>query len=340
METVDLSFPGLGIDEFTINKILCSFGDKITVRWYAVMLVTGIIVAYFYSCWRAKTNGLTADDMTDVALGTVISGVIGARIYFVLSRLDNYDSFWEMCKIWEGGIAIYGALIGGGIALLVCCKIKKINWLAVFDTVAPGVLLAQGIGRWGNFVNGEAYGVAPAEDSFLWTFRMTVRQANWVNAKVVSPCFLYESLWCVLGFILINVFYKKGKKYNGQIFFEYVIWYSFGRMFIEGLRTDSLYLFNNPNLPRKSQLLALILVIAGTVCMIVFGLIAHRKKPAAAYSSIYGDILAARASNENTAEADNSPEAANDVHRVPNKPEEPNEETQTENGEKDDGTDN
>lgn len=301
MEKVILSFPGLGIDEFTINKIAFSIGDKIQVRWYAICIVLGILVAYFYACFRAKTNGLTSDDMTDVALATIICGVIGARVYYVLSKLDTYTNFWDVFKIWEGGIAIYGALIGGGLALFICCLIKKINWRAVFDTAAPGVLIAQGIGRWGNFFNGEAYGVAPAEGSFLWFTRMTVQQQGWGTQTLATPCFFYESMWCILGFILINLFYKKFKRYDGQIFFEYMIWYSFGRMFIEGLRTDSLYLFNNENLPRKSQLLAFILVIAGVICMIVFGLIARKKKleaaaedaPAGAYDEILADMKAA-----------------------------------------------
>jgi len=286
-ELVTLSFPGLGIGEFTVNKIIFSIG-KLSVRWYALMIVLGIITAYFYACKMSKKNGITSDDITDATLYSVIAGVIGARAYFVLSRLSSYDKWYEVFYIWEGGLAIYGAVIGGAIALFIVCKVKKLNVMAVFDTAAPGVLIAQAIGRWGNFFNGEAYGIAPTEGTLGWLFRMTVQQGSG-SVTVCQPCFFYESIWCVLGFILINVFYNK-KKFHGQVFYEYVAWYGLGRMFIEGLRTDSLYLFNNENLPRKSQLLAFLCVLAGAALLFAFGLITRKRKKEGTYVNVFPEL--------------------------------------------------
>ena len=152
-----ISFPGLGIDSFDINSVAFSIGS-FEIAWYAIILTLGIVTAVAYTMWRAKQVGISYDDIIDYALFVVPSGIIGARVYYVLTSLEKYDSFWEMINIRNGGIAIYGAIIGGAIAVFVVSKVKKIPFLVLADCCTPGIILAQSIGRWGNFANGEAFG--------------------------------------------------------------------------------------------------------------------------------------------------------------------------------------
>ena len=243
-----ISFPGLGIGEFSVNSEAIRIGD-FSIAWYGIILSLGIIAAIAYLFWRKEYCALTTDDIIDYALIVVPSGIIGGRLYYVLTSLEKYDSFYEVIAIWEGGLAIYGAIIGGAIAVLCVTLYKKKNFLAIADCVCPGILIGQIVGRWGNFFNGEAYGY----DTYL-PWRMGL------NGRFVHPTFLYESLWNLFGLILINLFFKH-KKYDGQVFYMCFAWYGFGRMLIEGLRTDSLYIFGSI---RISQLV-------GAICFIVFG---------------------------------------------------------------------
>ncbi len=246
-----ISFPGLGIKEFTIDPVAFTIFGK-DVMWYGVIISVGILLAISYMLYRAKHNeGIKHDDVYDYAIYIVLFGVIGARLYYVLTEFDQYKgkTFLETLKnsiaIWEGGLAIYGGIIAGGITLAIVSKIKKIKLGKAFDMAAPAVMLGQLIGRWGNFCNGEAYGWS--ENVATFPLRMHLRKTeisygreDEIFSGFVHPTFLYESLWNLTGFILINLFYKK-KKYDGQVFFMYITWYGFGRMLIEGLRTDSLY---------------------------------------------------------------------------------------------------
>lgn len=242
-DTTIVSFPGIGIGEITINKVafeLPIFGG-LEVRWYGILLTLGIVAGFLYALYRAKFEGFTSDDVIDYALVTVVLAIIGARTYYVLTTLDKgiYHSFYDVIAIWEGGIAMYGSIIGGALGLLIVSRFKRIGkdrMIKIFDMVAPGVMLGQIIGRWGNFVNGEAHGVATSDSFFL---RMGLSYGGKVT--FYHPTFLYESLWNLVGFVLITAFYKK-KKFDGQIVLSYLAWYGFGRMFIEGLRTDSLYI--------------------------------------------------------------------------------------------------
>ncbi len=236
-----ISFPGLGIKEFKLNPVAFELFGR-PVMWYGVIISLGMILAVLYVLYRAKHNeGIKTDDVFDYAICAIPLGVIGARIYYVATKFEEYkadtplETFKNCIAIWEGGIAIYGAIIGGALGLIIVSLIKKIKPLKVFDMVAPGVMIAQAIGRWGNFCNAEAYG---GPTSLPW--RMGIRNDEHISTVFVHPTFLYESLWNVLGFVLINLFYKK-KKYDGQILVMYLTWYGFGRMLIEGLRTDSLY---------------------------------------------------------------------------------------------------
>lgn len=263
-EQITVSFPGFGIEPFSLNKIAFILFDRIEVRWYGIFITFGIILAFLYAAWRAKRNeGIILDDVLDIGISTVICGIVGARAYYVLTTLDTgaYKSFYDVVAIWEGGLAIYGGVIGGCLGILLACSIKKLSWKKAFDMIAPGVILAQAIGRWGNFFNGEAYGSAIGETTqyffFLKEFQLPAGEGTVFNLfrmglypndinpflmVYVHPTFLYECLWSLLGFLVLNLFYKH-KKYDGEVALLYFSWYGFGRMFIEGLRTDSLYIF-------------------------------------------------------------------------------------------------
>ena len=205
---VTVSFPGLGIGEISFNKVALSLFGTIEVRWYGIIMVTGIILAFLYAYYRSKHEGVSFDDLLDYAIFTVLSGIVGARLYYVITSGQKY-TFGEIFAIWNGGIAIYGAIIGGATALLCVSLYKKIKWQKVFDMVCPGVMIGQIVGRWGNFFNGEAYGESPAEDSLLYFMRMELRHEGWSNSYICQPTFLYESLWNLVGFLIINALYKK-----------------------------------------------------------------------------------------------------------------------------------
>ena len=229
-----LSFPGIGIGEFKVNSTAFTVAG-IDIKWYALIITFGIILAVAYTRFRGKAVGITPEDIFDYAIFVVPFGIIGARLYYVLTTLDSgrYQNIIDVFNIRDGGLAIYGGIIAGGITVFIVSKIKKIPFRVLGDCISPGLILAQAIGRWGNFMNAEAYG--SETDIFI---RMGIGTGEY--AKFVHPCFLYESLWNILGFILINVFYKK-RKYDGQVMVAVFGWYGLGRMFIEGLRTDSLW---------------------------------------------------------------------------------------------------
>lgn len=268
---VTVSFPGLGIGEFSFNRVAFSIGP-FEVRWYGLLIVTGIILAFLYANYRAKYEGIKFDDLLDYAIFTVVAGVVGARLYYVITSGREY-SFGEIFAVWNGGLAIYGGVIGGAIALFLVSIVKKIKWQKAFDMVAPAVMIGQIIGRWGNFFNGEAYGATPSEDSLLYVFRMHLKREEWSSTVCCQPTFLYESLWNLVGFIIITLLYKK-KKFDGQIVLMYLTWYGFGRMFIEGLRTDSLYVGEI----RISQLVGFLCFIAGLGLIIFFTIRAVKKE--------------------------------------------------------------
>ena len=303
---VTVSFPGLGIGEFSFNKVAFAIGS-IQVRWYGIIMVTGIILAFLYAYYRSKQEGVSFDDLLDYAIFAVLCGITGARLYYVITSGQKY-SFGEIFAIWNGGIAIYGAIIGGAAALLAVSFYKKIKWQKVFDMVCPGVMIGQIVGRWGNFFNGEAYGESPAADSLLYFMRMELRHSSWSNSYLCQPTFLYESVWNLVGFLIINSLYKK-KKYDGQVFLMYITWYGFGRMLIEGLRTDSLMVGSF----RISQVVAFLCFVTGTILLITLGIRASRQAKMLAVEgevSTYGEMLA----EENNTEIENdSKEEENNV---------------------------
>lgn len=268
-----VSFPGLGIGEFDLNNVAFTIGEDFAVYWYGVIITSGIFFAMCYVYFRSKYEKVHSDSILDVALWTIILGVVGARLYYVLTSLEDYlpkpfdlvQFLKNVLNLRGGGIAIYGAIIGGALGIIIGTRFKKINTLKFLDMTAPGVMIGQLMGRWGNFFNGEAFGGIVSEGHPLYFMRMGLISHNTVSdfgtheMVYVHPTFLYESLWNLTGFIVINALYKK-KKFNGQVTCMYLAWYGFGRMFIEGLRTDSLYV--GPF--RISQ-------VVGLLCFVIFG---------------------------------------------------------------------
>lgn len=260
-----ISFPGLGIGEFTVDAVAISFkigNFPVTIMWYGIIICIGIFAGFGYFAYRAKRMGLSSDSILDITLVTVLVAIAGARLYFVIffgGYLETGGTFWQnlggtlynIIAIWNGGLAIYGGIIGGALAVFLLSKYKKIGFFQLADAIMPGVMLGQLIGRWGNFCNGEAFG---SETMLPW--RMGLNNINTgYQTLYVHPTFLYESLWNLVGFILINAFYKK-RKYHGEVTMWYFAWYGLGRGFIELLRTDSLMLGS----VRISSLLSFVLV--------------------------------------------------------------------------------
>ncbi len=255
-----ISFPGLGL-EFKVNEAVGLFN----IRWYGVIIAVGFMLAILYAFWRAKDFGVISDKIVDVAIWGTIGGIVGARTYFVLFYEHDFESFLDVIAIWNGGIAIYGGIIGGlGLGIL-GCYLNKVKILPMVDLAVMGFLIGQGIGRWGNFVNAEAYGEV-MQNPMPWGMQITeVVNGNVVGQTgIVHPCFLYESLWCLLGFVLLH-FYSKHRRFDGEILLMYLAWYGFERFFVEGLRTDSLWWGNF----RVSQVLAAVCVIVSVIVWIV-----------------------------------------------------------------------
>lgn len=244
-----IGFPSLGI-ELNINRVaLTVFGRDI--YWYALCILTGYLAGLFFVSMTAKKRGVDSEHIFDIALWGLICGIVCARIYYCIFDWESIGSFVNIFKIWEGGIAIYGALIGAVGSTFVYCKIKKLETMKVFDVAIPGVLIGQIIGRWGNFFNAEVYG--KETDSFL---RMTINGGTGVH-----PLFLYEGLWNLAGFILILLFRDK-KRADGQVFFFYLLWYSLGRLFLEGMRQTEYILYAIPGIG-ISQIVAVLGIILG-----------------------------------------------------------------------------
>lgn len=228
----NINFPNLGL-EFSINPIAFSVLGK-PIYWYGIIIAIAFFVSTSYAMKRSKTFGLTEDNILDTILVAGPISIVFARIYFVIFSLHLYDSFWDYFKIWEGGIAIYGGVIGGALGLFIMSKVKKFDFLSILDVGACSLLLGQAIGRWGNFVNAEAYG-GETTSLFMMTFGGEIGY---------HPTFLYESIWNITGFIVMYYFSKKFYTFRGQMALIYLIWYGLGRGFIEGLRTDSLWIGN------------------------------------------------------------------------------------------------
>ena len=228
-----ISFPGLGLELDPPSTIQLG---PLTIHFYGLIIAVGMLLAVLYASKRSKEFGLKEDDLIDGVLWVAPFAIICARLYYCIFEWDQYASNpISILYIWNGGLAIYGGVLGAVIGLSVFCKVRKIKATAMMDVVSLGLLIGQLVGRWGNFMNREAFG-APT-DSFL---RMGLYNTATGAVEYYHPTFLYESLWNFVGFLLLH-FLSKKRKYDGQVALGYVAWYGLGRAFIEGLRMDSLY---------------------------------------------------------------------------------------------------
>ncbi|MDE6590153.1 MAG: prolipoprotein diacylglyceryl transferase [Oscillospiraceae bacterium] len=278
-----VTFPGLGL-EFELNRVAFSVLDH-NIYWYGVIIAMGFLLAVAYGLWRAPRFSMDPDVITDAIFVVVPSAILGARAYYVIFNpsvcfdADGAFSLYRMVAFWDGGLAIYGGVIATVVSALIFCKVRRVNFWNGMDITAYGLLIGQLVGRWGNFVNVEAYGsvtslpwrmCSPSIASTLqWNGVLGPEQAQDIldGTLGVHPTFLYESLWNLLGFALLVLLARRGRKFNGQMFLSYVIWYGLGRAAIEGLRTDSLYFFGTAI--RSSQMLGLLSALAGVVLFVV-----------------------------------------------------------------------
>lgn len=248
-----------------IDPIAFELGP-ISVHWYGIIIAAGILLGYFIAQESVKRIGFDKDILIDIIFWSAIFGFIVARIYFVIFQWPYYAQHpIEIPMIWYGGIAIHGGLIGGFITGIIVCRQKNINPFQIGDVIAPSLILGQGIGRWGNFMNHEAHG-GPVSKSFLENMHIPDFIINnmYIDGQYYHPTFLYESIWDILGFVILISLRKHLR--IGDTFALYLIWYSIGRFFVEGLRTDSLMLTSDI---RVAQLMSVVLIVAGIILMII-----------------------------------------------------------------------
>lgn len=280
-------FDGLGID-FDLPSVAFSvFGYEI--HWYGIIIAFGFALAVLYGGRMAYKWKMSLDGMTDVLIFGTIFGIICARLYYVAFEWGYYSQHLnEIIAIWNGGIAIYGGIIGALIGAAIGCKVGKINFLNLLDLGALGLLIGQGIGRWGNFFNQEAFGSntdtalfrmwsPKIRDTLLLTADTLADKGMTVDPNTaVHPTFLYESVWCLLSFVILHIVVTKCRKIKGEIFMLYGVMYGAERMIVEGMRTDSLYIGNTSI--RVSQLLSAIIVVVALLCFVHFMLLLKKDK--------------------------------------------------------------
>ena len=269
-----LSFPKLNIELPVYSTAFTLFG--IDIKWYGLMIAAGLMLALIYCFRKMKSVGIEDGRATDVVFFGFLGGVVGARLYYVIMEWEQFKGDWKaIVSVRDGGLAIYGGLIGAVLVGMLVSKIRKVKLLPLLDLVGMGFLIGQAVGRWGNFFNHEAFGsntelpwgmTSPRIQYALELSADRLYDTSGIivdTSMPVHPCFLYESLWCIIGFVLLH-FYFKHRKFDGEIFFMYAGWYGLGRFFIEGLRTDSLMVGHM----RISQLVALFSVIAAIIVII------------------------------------------------------------------------
>lgn len=263
---------------FSLDRVMFKIpGTNFEIYWYGFLIALGILLAMIYGFKKMKSVGIDPDRATDAVIGGLIGAILGARTYYIL--FNDGITFKEFFNFRSGGLAIYGGIIGAILVGGIIAKLRKLKLSALLDVVAPCFFIGQTVGRWGNFVNQEAFGTntdLPWGMMSYSTMSYIAENDNLggtVSAYApVHPCFLYESLWCILGFVLLH-FYMKHRKFDGEVFLMYIGWYGLGRFFIESLRTDSLYLMNI----RVSQLVAGTCVLASIVLIIVLRGIFRRR---------------------------------------------------------------
>lgn len=312
LKNMPISFPGLFGDwELNIDPVAIHIGHGI--YWYGIILAFAMLAGLYLCMKQAKHYGLTEDNIMDMVLWAVPCCIIGARFYYVLFYLDLYRNtdgsldWGAMFRIWDGGLAIYGAVIAGVLVALAYTKRHKLPFFAMGDVAVMGLLLGQIIGRWANFINREAFG---GETTLPWRMKLWVSQYTSIE---VHPTFFYESFWNLIGLLLILFIVSKGRRFDGENTWFYFLWYGLGRSWIEGLRTDSLYLFNwtiGGQPIRVSQALSLVMVFV-SLFMLYYNIKFHPHKP----EELYVNIVAAR--NAAAAEAAAAPAAESPAQATP-----------------------
>ena len=290
MDTTVVYFTGISRG-FTVSSILAQFnlfGHDITIRWYGAIIAFGFLLAVLFGGRMAYKWKINLDKMIDVLIYSTIFAIIGARLYYCIFEWDRYkDNPADIIKIWEGGLAIYGGIIGGIAAAFVVCKVRKLNFYNLLDLAGMSLLIGQGIGRWGNYANQEAFGTNTDLPWGMWSAKTALyinnNQALFAEKGIemdpnlpVHPTFLYESIWCILGFFVLYIITKKFRRFSGQTFLCYGVWYGTGRMIIEGFRTDSLYVGNTSI--RVSQLLSAAIVLVCLAALIALT-VKYKKNP-------------------------------------------------------------
>ena len=300
LKDMPISFPGLfGSWEFNPDPIAIHVGHGI--YWYGIILAAAMLLGLYLAMKQAKKYGLTQDNILDMILWAVPCCILGSRIYYVLFYLDLYRNadgsldWGRMIAIWDGGLAIYGTVIVSVIVVFVFSKVKKLRFAAMMDCGILGLLLGQIIGRWANFINREAFG---GLTDLPWRMRLWTSATEYIE---VHPTFLYESLWNLVGLLLLLFVVSKGRRFDGENTWFYFLWYGLGRFWIEGLRTDSLYLFDWTVMGqpiRVSQALSLVMVVVAS--LMLFYQIVIRKRTA---DGLLVNQLAAKATGDAAASA-------------------------------------
>ena len=266
-----ISFPGLFGDwEFTASGKALDIGNGI--YWYGIFIALGVILAVCFCLSQRHKYGISEDNVLDAVLWGIPFGVIGARLYYVIFYLDQFRNaegkldLKEVIAIWDGGLAIYGGIIAAVLVALVISRVKKFSLWALMDLVVMGFLIGQALGRWGNFMNREAFG---SETTLPWRMQLTLTTGEVVQ---VHPTFLYESLWNIIGLLLIVFVVSRSRRFDGENTCFYFLWYGIGRFWIESLRTDSLYLFDWTLFDkpiRVSQALSLVIVVVALAALLI-----------------------------------------------------------------------
>ena len=250
-----------------MDRYIITIGD-FNIEWYSVLIVVGAILALIMIIKEAKRYGYPSDFVFNVCFWSIIVGIIGARLYYVVFNLDLYTNFWDIFKIWEGGLAIHGGIIFGAITCYLYCKKYRVRTVRMFDFIAPALLLAQAIGRWGNFFNGEAHGAVTSLES-LQNLHIPefIIDGMYIGGAHYQPTFLYESLWCLLGVIILLIVRRLKVTKVGQPTALYLMWYGLGRFFIETMRTDSLMLGGF----KVAQIVSVIMILIGLIVIMITG---------------------------------------------------------------------
>ncbi|WP_027847449.1 prolipoprotein diacylglyceryl transferase [Marinococcus halotolerans] len=249
-----------------IDRVAFEVGS-VPIYWYGILIGLGALLGYVLASYEAKKRGLPDDIFADLLIFAIPISIIGARLYYVIFEWGYYDqNLGSILAVWEGGLAIHGGLIGAVLTGIVFSKVKRVSFWKLADIAAPSLILGQAIGRWGNFINQEAHG-GEVSRSFLERLQLPEFIINqmYIEGAYYNPTFLYESLWNIAGFFLLLGLRRVNLR-RGELFLTYVIWYSFGRFFIEGMRTDSLMLFDTI---RVAQLISVLLIL-GAVSLIVY----------------------------------------------------------------------